>query len=134
MAIVQLVQLIHQSARAGLIAQPRTIARLSPSWNELKDAITSMNGDRFMVVVSSRLDIDAVSDPDALIIEFGAGHGFMLYQQSFHSEIASSAWRSRSAMNMLQPSTISVDTVLKVAAVYAKGSNFDDISLEFPEV
>lgn len=35
--------------------------------------------------------------------------------------------------HMLHPSTIGLDTVLKVVAAYGKGSSFDDIALNFPE-
>lgn len=134
MPIAQMVVLKHLPAPSGMVAEPKSVTRLDPTWDEIKDAIRAMDAKRFMVLLSARMDIDALSDPDALAVEFGDGHGFMLYQQSLHTEIGKSAWRTRSALNVLVPSAISVETVLQIVAAYRNGSSFDEIEGKFPGV
>lgn len=134
MPIAQMVMLSHQPAPPGMVAEPIAVTRIDPTWREIEDAITAMDATRFLVLVSSRLDLDAVSDPDALVVEFGEGHGYMLYQQALHTEIGKSAWRSRSAVNVLEPSTLDISMVLQIVAAYGKGSSFEDIERQFPEV
>lgn len=134
MPIAQMVLISHQPAPAGMVSDPVAVTYLDPTWDQIKDAIRAMNETKFMVLLSSRMDVDAPSDPDALAIEFGEGHGYMLYQQALHTEIGKSAWRTRSTANVLVPSDITIGVVLQIAAAYRNGLDFDLIDQKFPGV
>lgn len=134
MAIAQMVVLTHSPAPAGMVAEPIGQTQIDPTDKEVADAIKAMNGDRFMVVVSTRMDFDVLFDPDALTIEFGEGHGYLIYQQAFTTQIGAGAWRSRSAVNVTAPNSLDLRTVLKIVDAFRHGASFDDIARKFPEV
>lgn len=134
MAIAQMVVLAHNPAPAGMVAEPFGQTQIDPTDKEVADAIKAMNNDRFMVVLSTRMDLDVLFDPDALTIEFGAGHGYLIYQQAFTTQIGANAWRSRSAENVTAPNNLDLRTVLKIVDAYRHGRGFDEIARKFPEV
>lgn len=134
MTIAQLVVLSHRPAPPGMVAEPRYATTIDPTWDEIRNAIVALNKIRFMLILSSRMDIDAPSDPDALTVEYGSGHGYMLYQQGYTTELASTSWRSKSTESIAQPSTIKREMVLRIVAAYRNGDSFDQIAAKFPEV
>jgi hypothetical protein len=134
MPVAQMVTLTHPPVRPGMLADPTVATTINPSWDQINRAISTMDADRFMVLLGTRLDLEASADPDALAIEFGEGLGFMLYQLGFTSDVHSNSWRSRSAENAIIPSTVNLDTVLRIVAAHGKGTSFDEISSSFPEV
>jgi hypothetical protein len=134
MAIAQMVLLVHKPAPKGMVADPDVITTIDPSWDQIRHAVAAMGNDHFMLIVSSRLDFDAPTDPDALVVEYGEGHGFMLYQQGLGTEIGSTSWRTKSAEKVIQPSTITPDQVLGIIGAYNDGSSFDNIASKFPDL
>lgn len=129
-----MVVLSHPPVPAGVVSQPLLVTAIDPTWDDIRIAIAALSKSCFMVILTSRMDLDAPSDPDALTVEYGQGHGYMMYQQAFTTEIASTSWRSRSAESISQPSTIKTETVLRVVAAYRNGSSFEEIAAKFPEV
>lgn len=134
MTIAQMVVLTHSPAPAGMVAEPVGQTQIDPTREEVTGAIKAMNEDRFMVVLSTRMDLDVLFDPDALTIEFGAGHGFLIYQQAFTTEIGANAWRSKSAVNVTAPNALDLKTVLKIVAAFRAGAGFEELARKFPDV
>lgn len=129
-----MIALVHQHAPDGMVAVPNVVATMEPSETQISRAVDEMGSDQFMLILSRSVDVDALTDPDALYVEFGDGHGFMLYQRPSSDETGSPSWQSKSAENLLINSTINSDDVLEIISAYASGLRFDEFVTRFPDV
>jgi hypothetical protein len=130
----QMALLSHREAPEGMVAEPALELQHSPPPENITAAIRRMNDEHFIVLLSLRADIDVLSDPDALVVEYGDGHGFMLYQAAFINDGAAKAWHSRSAENVCLPSVVNIDDVLRVVASYCNGASFENLVEQFPDL
>lgn len=117
-----------------MVAVPAFELQQSPSPESITAAIRRMNDEHFIVLFSLHSHIDVLSDPDALVVEYGDGHGFMFYQRAFTENGGAEAWHSRSAENVTAPSTLGVDDVLRVVCSYCDGASFEGIAEQFPDL
>lgn len=117
-----------------MVAEPILELQQSPSPENITAAVRRMSDEHFIVLLTLRANVDVLSDPDALVVEYGDGHGFMLYQAAFTNNGAAKAWHSRSAENVNAPSSLNVDDVLRVVAFYCNGASFEDIAEQFPDL
>ena len=104
MPIAQMVLLSHREAPSGMVAEPSAVLHKDPSADDGDAAIRRMDDENFVVLLSRRADFDALSDEDALVVEYGDGRGFSLYQQPCTTGGIEKPWRSRSAENANIPS------------------------------
>lgn len=117
-----------------MVAEPALELQQNALPENITAAVRRMNDEHFIVLLSLRADADVLSDRDALVVEYGDGHGFMLYQAAFTTNGAAKAWRSRSAESVCLPSTLSVHDVLRVVASYCNSASFETIAEEFPDL
>lgn len=134
MSTVQMALLDHRAAPEGMVAEPALELHQNPSPENITAAVRRMNDEHFIVLLSLRADVDVLSDPDTLVVEYGDGHGFMIYQAAFTSNGAAKAWHSRSAGNVSLPSAVSFNDVLRVVASYCNGASFEDLAEQFPDL
>lgn len=133
MPITQMVLLSHRKAPLGMVAEPSAVLHRGPSADDIDAAIRRMDDENFVVVLSRRADFDALSDEDALIVEYGDGHGFSLYQQPFPTGGTEKPWRSRSAENANIPSSLEISDVLQAIDLFRSGMCYGEIAVRLPD-
>lgn len=72
-AVAQMALLRHGEAPEGWVADPIVEANLHPSWGEIETAIRKMDDVLFAVILSVQRDLACLFDPNALVVEHGAG-------------------------------------------------------------
>lgn len=134
MAIAQMVLLSHREAPSGMVAEPSATLHRAPSQDDVDAAVRRMNDQNFVVLLSRQADFDAVWGENALVVEYGDGHGFALYQQRFPVGTAERPWRSRSAENVDVPSTLEISDVLRAIELFRDGLSFGEIAERLPDL
>ena len=117
-----------------MVAEPSAVLHRDPSADDIDAAIRRMDDQNFVVLLSRRASFDALSDEDALVVEYGDGHGFSLYQQPFSTGGTEKPWRSRSAESATIPSMLTVFDVLQAIGLFRSGMPVGEIAVQLPEL
>lgn len=124
----------HREAPPLMVAEPTIEMRQGLSWEDVSTAISKMDDVLFLIVLNRRKDVDFISDPDALMVEYSEICGFMLYQGLFFHDHLSKPWRSKPPEDIRVPSTVTIEDVLGVASSFCSGASFKEIDERFPHI
>lgn len=127
-AVAQMALLRHGEAPEGWVAEPIVETSSHPSWREIETAIRQMDDVLFAVILSVQHDLACLFDPNALVVEHGAGKGFWLHLMAPRNDRSSNAGRFRSRENVSERRDLDIDDVLRIVCSFCSGAGLVSVT------
>lgn len=125
MLVKQMGELHYDDVSSSSFSQAGCTVTLNPTWAAIERAVHALDGERFMVLLSTKGDVECVCDEEALAIDFLPGFGFSLFQSAFASDHDPAVWRTKLAGHSFGQSDVDLNLALQLAAAYAETGSFD---------
>ena len=125
MFVKQMGELHYAAASSSSFSQAGCTVTLNPTWAAIERAVHTLDGEHFMLLLSTKNDVECVCDEEALAIDFLPGFGFSLFQSVFAADHDPAVWRTKLAGRCFGQSDIDLNLALRLAAIYTATGSFN---------